>query len=81
MPIPLNWDFSLQDLNRAVICTPDDENLQKSIDKKNLAKKIANKSGKRVKEIANKSGKRVTWLTKFTGNCLPQTCNGFIELL
>ena len=48
----------LRDFNRAVIGTPNNENLQKRIDMKHFAK-----------EIARKSRKLVRCLTKDTGNC------------
>ena len=52
-------DIRLRYLNRTVISTPNDKNLQKPIDMSNFAK-----------EIANKSGKTVRCLTKDIGNCI-----------
>ena len=59
----------MQDLNRVIIRTPNDENLLKLIDMSNFAK-----------EIANKSGKCAKYLTKDTENCLSQTCNKLVDL-
>ena len=59
----------MQNLNRAVIHTPNNKNLQNLIYTSNLAKEIANNKGKRVKS-----------LTKNRGNCLSRTNNGLIEL-
>ena len=62
-------DIHWRDLKRTVIRNPNDNNLQKPIDMSNFAK-----------EMTNKSGRSVRCLTKDTGNCLSQTCNGLVEL-
>ena len=66
-PYPISR-YSLVRIKQSCLRTPNCQNLQKLIDLSNFAK-----------EIANKSGKRVRCLTKDTGNCLCQTCNGLVE--
>ena len=56
-------NICLRNLNRAFICTSNDEKLQKLIDMSNFAK-----------EIAKKSRKHARCLAKNTWNSLSQTC-------